>query len=81
MWVTDGSGTGDHPNTGVETSHSSHMGRMGRNERQMTLFSPKTFQVGTGGDDCVGVDVHASEVGNDERVGKTNVKVVLPGTY
>ena len=36
------------------------------------LFSPKVFQVGTSGNNGVGVSIHAGKMGDDARVGKTN---------
>ena len=72
MRIAGSSGAGNHPNTRVEMSHPSRVSGVGRDKGWTMLFSPKVFQVGTGGDDCVGVGVHAGEVGNDEGVGKPN---------
>ena len=40
------------------------------NKVQTMLFSPKAFQVGTGGKGGVGFSVHAGEVGNNKTVDK-----------
>ena len=72
MQITGGSTAGYHPNAGIESSHSSLVGRMRWNEVWTMLFSPKAFQVGMGRDGGVSFGVHANEVGNDEAVGKTN---------
>ena len=75
MQITGGSSAEYHPNTEIESSHSSSVSRMRRNKGWMTLFSPKTFQVSASGNSGVGVVVHANKVGNDEAVGKTNKSV------
>ena len=75
MWITGGSSTVYHPNAGVKLSHTSSVSGMGWNEVRTTLFSPKVFQVGMGGDSGVSFGVHADEVGNDEAAGKTNKSV------
>ena len=71
MQIAGGSGVGYHPNTGIESSHTSSVRRMGRDKVQMMLFSPKAFQVGTGRNGGVGGLRHAGEVDNEKAVDKT----------
>ena len=47
---------------------------MSWNEVQMTLFSPKAFQVGTGRNGGVGGLRHAGEMADENAVGKTKSK-------
>ena len=61
---------GYHPNAGIKLSHPSSVSRMGWNESQMMLFSPKALQVGMSGNGGVGVVVHTGEVGDDKTVSK-----------
>ena len=75
MQITGGSSAGHHPNTGIKLSISSSVGRMGQNEVQTMLFSPKVFQVSTSRNGGVSFGVHADKVGNDEAAGKTNKSV------
>ena len=74
MWITSRSGAGYHPNPGVESGHTSSMSGMSRDKVRMTLFSPKVFQVGMGGNGGVGGLRHAGKVTNKKTVGKTKGK-------
>ena len=69
MGIAGGSGVGYHPNTGVESGHTSSVCRMSRDKVQTTLFSPKAFQVGTGRNGGVCGLRHAGEVYNEKAVG------------
>ena len=70
MRITGRSGAGYHPNSGVELSHTSSMGRMSQNEVWTTLFGPKAFQVGTSRNSGVGGLRHTGEVTKEEVIGK-----------
>ena len=74
MRIAGGSGAGYHPNTRVESIHTSLMRRMSRNKVQMTLFSPEAFQVGTGRNSGVGAFRHTGKVTKEEAIGKAKGK-------
>ena len=74
MQIAGGSGVGYHPNTRIETSHTSLMRGMSRNKVQTTLFSPKAFQVGTGRNSGVGGSRHTGKVTEEKTVGEAKSK-------
>ena len=71
MRIAGGSGVGYHPNTGVESGHTTSVRRMSWDKVQTTLFCPKVFQIGTGRNGGVGSLRHAGEVDNEKAVDET----------
>ena len=69
MGIAGGSGAGYHPNTGIESGHTSSVRRMSWDKVWMTLFSPKAFQVGASRNSGVCDLRHAGEVYNEKTVG------------
>ena len=74
MGIAGGSGAGYHPNTGVESGHTSSVRRMSRDKVRTMLFSPKAFQVGVGRNGGVSGLRHAGKVDNEKAVDKAKSK-------
>ena len=70
MQIASRSSVGYHPNTRIKMSHPSSVSRMGWNESQTTLFSPKVFQASMSGNSGVGIVIHTGKVGDDETISK-----------
>ena len=71
MGITSSYGVRHHSDTRIKTSCTSLSFWVSPNEVRMALFSPLTFHIGTGGDDGIGLIVHAGKVAGDEEVGMT----------
>ena len=69
MGIAGGSGAGYHPNTRVESGHTSSVHRMSWDKVRTMLFSPKVFQVGTGRNSGVCGLRHAGKVYDEKAVG------------